>query len=181
MQPYVRLQEQRRTSRRTIAERWKSSGRVGLDHMSCSRQNRSAPASSRTMHGTRRRSFLRPRLRRLATDLFPVQGAERDKLAATEIRNFSARRRRDLSRWFVLLADRTRWCAVEVVPTLLPYKLSKLDQENPRACDFIDQSRLLPPEPSRRSARALAADGSRYPRARFQPRSHDQGATAQSD
>ena len=183
MQPYVRLQEQRQTSRRTIADALEVVRQeFGLDDI--------GPAYVRISPLRLASGQCTALVDVVFSDLgcgvslptssrFMARGGTSSRPEKFEISRLD--RAEIWPDGSVLLADGTRLRAVEVVPTHLPYEPSKLDQENPRVCDFIDQSRLLPPEHSRRSARALAADGSRYPRARFQPRSHDQGATAQSD
>ena len=123
MQPYVRLQEQRRTSRRTIADALEVVRQeFGLDdigpahvridplRLPCGQCTAlvdvvfsdlgcgvSLPTSSqfkaRSATSSRQQEF----------EIFRLDGAEICPDGS------------------VLLADRTGWCAVEVVPTLLPY------------------------------------------------------------
>jgi hypothetical protein len=130
MQPYVRLREERRTSRRTIADALEVVRQEsGLDDIG--------------------RAHVKIHLLRLASGQCPALvdvvfsdlgcGVSLPTSSKFKARGTNARQQKlEISRLdcaeicpdgSVLLADGTWWRAVEVVPTLLPYEPSKLDEK----------------------------------------------------
>ena len=130
MQPYVRLQKERRTSRRTIADALEVVAQeFGLDDIGPARV-RIGPLQLPSGQCTALIDVV-------FADL--SCGVSLPTSSRFKARGTNARQQEfEISRLdraevcpdgSVLLADGTRWRAVEVVPTLLPYKLSKLDEK----------------------------------------------------
>ena len=131
MQPYVRLQEQRRTSRRTIADALEVVRQeFGLDDIGPAHVRIGPlrlPSGQCTALVDVVFSDLGCGVSLPTSSRFKARGGTSSRQQEFEIfRLDGAEICPDGS---VLLADRTGWCAVEVVPTLLPYKLSKLDRK----------------------------------------------------
>jgi hypothetical protein len=131
MQPYVRLQEERRTSRRTIADALEVVAQeFGLDDIGPARVRigpLQLPSGKCTALVDVVFSDLGCGVSLPTSSRFMARSATSSQQQEFEISRLD--RAEICPDGSVLLADGTRWRAVEVVPTLLPYKLSKLDEK----------------------------------------------------